>query len=203
MELGANKSKESLISVNKIHNRSQASNRSGNDEIKQFEKSQDLSQLLQSSLQKVYKVDNMNEDGHNPAYFNPDALYDNSQNLFANQHKMGKPKNMFKNSNCNIKNSFSGLSFESLGQSELRMKESSGIYNPALHLQNSLPGGGGGGENLIKISAKDLNRLDPLKEESEEGSQHNSLVDLFNNEQTPLLFRGNSGVIDPKTLKRK
>eukprot|EP00344_Euplotes_crassus_P009377 CAMPEP_0197017000 /NCGR_PEP_ID=MMETSP1380-20130617/79294_1 /TAXON_ID=5936 /ORGANISM="Euplotes crassus, Strain CT5" /LENGTH=338 /DNA_ID=CAMNT_0042444043 /DNA_START=542 /DNA_END=1558 /DNA_ORIENTATION=- len=81
------------------------------------------------------------------------------------------------------------------------------------------------GEHVVKITAKDLSNLEEVNEELELSSPKNfrqnsknkdpfgghleedldnvDIEALFNKEQTPALFRGTSGVIDPQTLKRK
>lgn len=78
---------------------------------------------------------------------------------------------------------------------------------------------------MIRITPKDLSHLDDVNEEIDlqspknfrqksknhdpfdgqlEGDLDNDDIEaLFKEEQTPALFRGTSGVIDPQTLKRK
>mmetsp|Transcript_3574 Transcript_3574/g.3324 ORF Transcript_3574/g.3324 Transcript_3574/m.3324 type:complete len:143 (-) Transcript_3574:46-474(-) len=81
------------------------------------------------------------------------------------------------------------------------------------------------GETVLRISARDLNHLEILHDESEllspknfrqnsknkdpfdghimEDLDNDAIEALFKEEQAPALFRGTSGVIDPQTLKRK
>jgi len=75
------------------------------------------------------------------------------------------------------------------------------------------------GDPVVKITTKDLNNLEEPYEGSDLASPRNirqksqykdpfeqdqdELAALFKDDQTPALFRGNSGIIDPNTLKRK
>jgi len=81
------------------------------------------------------------------------------------------------------------------------------------------------GENVVRITTKDLTNLemqhahsdppsptnfrqksqlkDPFEGNLDNEMDQDELADLFKDDQTPALFRGNSGMIDPITLKRK
>lgn len=196
LDVNPKKSKESAVSVNNILNRSQVSNRSVKSDDKLFDRSQDIGGLLQSSLQRLYGG-NENGNPHNPAEFNPGSLFSSikdTQNL-QKKDRGGKPsRNMFKNS----LSGFSNTSFDCI---DLRGKDlAAPSQNPVSILQNSLQLGGNG---LVKITLKDPSQLDFIKESSDKDSDQNSLSELFNINQTPNLFRGDSGVIDPNSFKRK
>lgn len=202
VNLDVSKSKESAVSVKNIIGKSQASNKS---DMKLFEKSQDLALEYQNSLNKLYGLKNIGENPPNPADFNVDSLFGSNinptPNLFLKDRPNTRTRAAFKSSNVNFKNSLSGLSFNSFEPSDMKIKDTQGAFiNPGSNGQNNFALGG---EQMIKISARDLNQFGMINEESDPPSPSNSIGALFKIDQTPALFRGNSGIIDPKTLKRK
>lgn len=199
---GVSKSKESVVSVNNIIGRSQTSNKS---DVKLFGKSQDLGADFQNSLNKLYGLKNIGDNPPNPADFNVDSLFgsnvNGTPNLFLKDKPNTRARAAYKSSNLNFKNSLSGLSFNSFEPSDMKIKDTPGVFHgTGTNAPNNFALGG---DQMIKITARDLNQFDIINEESDPPSPNNSLGALFKIDQTPALFRGNSGIIDPKTLKRK
>lgn len=198
LNLQMNRSKESLVSFKNSNNKSQVSVKS----LRSEENGMKIKSEFAKGIHNCTDANPIAEHLPNPADFNADSLFGSnavpSQNMFMRDKTSGR----MKASNFNFKPSFSGLSYNSFDPSESKLKEPASIsQNPVLHLKNSLaiPGG----ENLIRINAKDLHQFEIDHDQLDVGSQNGSLAELFDNEQTPLLFRGNSGIIDPHSMKRK
>ena len=91
----------------------------------------------------------------------------------------------------------SNIEFENI---DLKLKETPSVsQNLFLNNMNGLTQGK---DQLMKIAANDLNQFEIAEvNDSECGSQNNSLIALFKNDQTPLLFRNPSGLSDIKHNK--
>jgi hypothetical protein len=197
-----NKSKESLVSFKNSNNKSQISAKSLRSEENGIKIKSEIVDKFANGLPNQADTHAIGENIPNPADFNADSLFGSnalpSQNMFMKDKTSGR----LKTSNFNFRPSFSGLSYNSFDPSESKLKEPLSIsQNPVHHLKNSLAAPNG--ENFIRINAKDLSQYEIEHNQLDVGSQNGSLEELFDNEQTPLLFRGNSGVIDPHSMRRK
>jgi hypothetical protein len=195
------------VSKSQISNKSNKSNKSGKALV---DKSQDLGMMFNNSLNKLYGLKDVSQNIHNPAEFNPDSLFASNinptQNLMIKDRKLNKNVTLNKGLSIGFKNSLSKNSFNSYEPSEFKIHPIPN-QNPVDFLKNSLAFPSG---EMMKITAKDFSHMNNnasinciLNDESEQASQNNSLSDLFNNDQTPQLFRGSSGVIDTKTFRRR
>ena len=164
-----------------------------------FDKSPNLAgEYLESNLSKLYDFNNPGEHVQNPNDFDPDALFASSnvngtQNMFTKEKKTKDKQDQNRN-NFDIKASLSWMSNGSINLGKDRYP--SNILNPASVLNDNLK------HSLVKINPKDFSGFHD-KDQDAPSPQASDLEALLKNEDTPVLFRGDSGVINPQTLKRE
>lgn len=197
--------KSSNFSINDI----KGSNLKHSDNYEFFNKPSQLS----NNLSQIYNMYNLpNDDNNYPNDANIDSLF-----------LMNNPSNMLLRSNSKILRSIpqrpymaqvqfgkslSGLSNISNGN-EYGMEKAKDGQEAANNMYSHLQASYGVDKGYVRIDVNELNKydiehqnLDNIQELQPIMSRNSSYQQMFKNTSTPALFRGSSGVIDPKILKK-